>query len=165
MILIVIFVILILVFLLNRYLKKPYRHKGIKLSQLEEYLKILRDSGYDGGFVIIEHSKTKEFIQFQKHIDSDGRITLSSTFFPVKWNLKYFSSIKNYLHSQNLDFDLKKNEDDQEVIDIFCNDDLASCVKLVKDINLEVFKMKEYELEFTVWFENVCEKDIVITTK
>ncbi len=151
---------------MNRYFfNKPYKHKNIGLSQLEKYLMILRNSGYDGGFIIIENAVTKEFVQFQKHIDSKGNITLNSSFFPVDWNMKYFGAIKEYLEEQDFEYEIIEDEDGKESIEIFCNDDLLLCVKLVKDINTKVFGMNKDGMLFSIWFENVCEKDVLITTK
>ena len=166
MIFVIVLSVFVLLFLVNRYFfNKPFIHKSVKFFQVEKYLKILRNSGYDGGFIVIENPTTKEFIQFQKHIDTKGNITLCSSFYPVNWNRNYFEPIKVYLEKEKIEYKLIEDDDKKESIEIFCNDDIALCMKITKGINIEVFGVLENELVFNVWFENVCEKDVLITSK
>lgn len=145
-------------YLFNKYMNSPHRHRRVKPEQLDSYISTLYRRGFNNGFMIIKTRGRREFVQFTKIISREKDVSLYS---PVKWVGQYYDSILSFLSQKNIDFKIVDN-DNGEVIEIFCGNNLKLCKDIVLGINLEVFKVSLENLNFTIWFHNINDKDIFV---
>ena len=90
--------IIIFIFLIYYLFKRPLR----KISELDMAINILLKRGFNGGTLIVDHPKTKTFVQFRKYIHKNGVYGIEAAFPNISWSKEFFSSVKSYVLKNNL---------------------------------------------------------------
>jgi hypothetical protein len=140
------------------YGKKPYKHKGLAVDDLEKYFATLLNRGFNGGFLVIEVPKRPLFIQFSKYIGKQGSIGLQFDFPRVGWSENYYELVKNEASKSKFQFSLQRGSDHTEFITINLNQDIAQAVVLSKLVLQSVFKL-DPATKLNLFFGNVSPKD------
>ncbi|WP_231758912.1 hypothetical protein [Microbulbifer elongatus] len=139
-VLVVVFALTVIWFL-KEALKGPKR----TLEQLHRPISDLLSREFDGGFLIIEHSKTGRFIQFSKYTKSKGKFGIELAFPKADWSKDYYSRVKDICEN----FDLNVREDfsagEGELTFLFADfdKDVDSAFEFSKTVFKDVFKINK----------------------
>ncbi len=144
--------------ILWRYGKKPYKHKGLIVNELEKYFTTLLNRGFNGGFLVIEVPKRQLFIQFSKYVGKQGNIGLQFDFPRVGWSENYYELVKNEASKSKFQFSLQRGSDHTEFITIDLKQDITQAVVLAKLVLQSVFKLDPVA-RLDLFFGNVSPKD------
>ncbi|WP_299946011.1 hypothetical protein [uncultured Microbulbifer sp.] len=140
LVLAVLFVLTAILFL-KEALKGPKR----TLEQLHRPISDLLSRGFDGGFLIIEHSKTGRFIQFSKYVKSKESFGIELAFPKADWSKDCYSGVKSVCEN----FKLKVREDfsagDGELTFLFADfdRDVDSAFEFSKTVFKDIFKINK----------------------
>jgi len=135
-----VFAIIMLLFIL-RAGKGPAR----SLEDLHKPIDELLKRGFDGGFLLINISYSKKFIQLRKYINSNNNFGIELVFPKAKWSLKFFDKIKSFCRDNNIHYLIRK-EKAKHTLDFLYVDfgnDSKRAYDIVKRILLDVFEIKE----------------------
>jgi hypothetical protein len=155
----VIAIILCVGLLVLRGMKGPSH----SLETLEQPIRDLLKRGFDGGFLIIDISRTKFFIQFRKYINAPGDYGIELCFPNAKWSSQFFEKLKNFCTKEGIEYSIaNKNTDGQlEFIYVDFETDYQKAHSYVKKIVLEVFELDE-NVKIFVRLENATVEDKLI---
>ncbi|AWF81255.1 hypothetical protein BTJ40_10735 [Microbulbifer sp. A4B17] len=143
MVTIISIIIIVLVITVIWFLKEALKGAKRTLGQLHRPISDLLSRGFDGGVLIIEHSKTGRFIQFSKYIKSKEDFGIELAFPKAGWSKYYYSRVKDVCKN----FDLNIREDfscgEGELTFLFADfdKDVDSAFKFSKAVFKDVFKV------------------------
>ncbi len=140
---IVILFLLLVFYLWWNHFKTPGLPR--KQDDIKKIIKELIDRGFNDGYLLLTHAKTKYFLQFYKYaaIEKKG-IVLS---IPVaKWSEPFIDKIKSYLDKEKIVYTLEVGGDGSSSmtfvdVDFLCDEYKAAVV--VKYIFNDIFNVPE----------------------
>lgn len=137
----VVALLITIVWFLREALKGPKR----ALEQLHRPISDLLSRGFNGGFLIIEHSKTGKFIQFSKYKKSKENFGIELAFPRADWSKGYYSRVKNICENYNLNVREDFSTGEGELTFLFAdfNKDVDSAFKFSKAVFLDIFKINK----------------------
>lgn len=155
----VIIFVICAVLLVLRGMKGPAK----TLETLEKPISDLLKRGYNGGFLIIDISHTKYFLQLRKYINAPGEYGIELCFPNAVWSNEYFKTLVDLCKNGGINYSIaKRNEKD--ALEFLCIDfakDEHKAHKFVKRILLEVFKVDD-DIKLFVRLENATVENILI---
>ena len=128
---------------LNWFLRRPPRYRKRVDDDLSKFFKALLYDDYKSGFLTIEAPNKKRFLQFLKY--KDGKEAGVQFDFPLApWSERYADPLKTLLHEQGVDYEVSStgNEPVTGFITIDFEQDCAKAMGLAKLALLEVFKLR-----------------------
>lgn len=142
--------------------------KGIKgpahsLETLERPIKDLLKRGYDGGFLMIDVSRSKYFIQLRKYINEPGKYGIELCFPNAKWSAKYFEKLTDFCIKESIDYLITEENKNGplEFLYIDFDKDVQKAHKYIKKILIELFGFDE-NVKLYVRLENATAEDKLI---
>lgn len=146
------FLTVVLLSILYKYLLGPLVHRNVPFDQLLKFIDALLRRGRDGAFLIIKENDSKRFIQFSKYIKVKGDFGIELSFPRTDWSLPYYEDFQNYLKRQNIPFVIQKTNTSptSEFTDVDCGQDTTRAISLIEGVFREVFKQGSspaYEIE------------------
>lgn len=91
---VVVFILFLTITLLRWVLLQPVKHKINNLDLLERHLKELKKFFKYGSILVVEHKKTKRFIQFAKHEVKNGNVNICFGYPDALWTQKFYAKVK-----------------------------------------------------------------------
>lgn len=158
--LIVILVIIICVVLLAlRGIKGPAH----TLETLARPIKDLLNRGYDGAFLIIDISSSKNFLQLRKYISAPGDYGIKLCFPNAKWSTQLFIKLREFCDRSGIKYTIaeEKANNPLEFLYIDFAKDFFEAHTYVKNILLEVFGVDK-NVKLFVRLENATIEDKLI---
>jgi hypothetical protein len=137
-----VFVIAIIIFLfILRAGKGPAR----SLEELHKPIDELLKRGFDGGFLLINISYSKKFIQLRKYINSDDSFGIELVFPKAKWSSRFFDKIKNFCKDNDIHYLIRREKAKHTLNFLYVDfgNDSKRAYEIVKKILLDVFEIKE----------------------
>jgi hypothetical protein len=146
-------ILLLTVYLLWQYGKRPARHKVHAQGDFTKFLEALLYRGYDKGFLIIEAPTKERFLQFRKYIKSKGHVGLQFDFPLAPWSTKYYERLKKLLDERGYEYEIDPTDTLDapgsnlvtEFLFLDLKQNLESANELTRLCLLEVFKLKPEE--------------------
>jgi len=124
--------------------------RGIKgpthsLETLEMPIRDLLKRGYDGGFLIIDVSRSKYFIQLRKYINEPGLYGIELCFPNAKWSAKYFDELIDFCIKEGINYIITKENTNGplEFLYIDFEKDVHKAHRYIKKIFIELLGVNE----------------------
>jgi hypothetical protein len=143
--------------------------RGVKgpaktLETIERPISDLLKRGYDGGFLLIDIARTKNFLQLRKYINKPDEYGIELCFPNASWSSGYFQQLKELCDNEKLKYSITEKKDSSESMEFLCIDfgkDAHTSYKFVKRILIEIFKV-DVNVKLFVRLENAAIEDILI---
>jgi len=142
--------------------------KGMKgpahtIETIKQPIKDLLQRGFDGGFLIIDVSSSKYFLQLRKYINKPGDYGIELSFPIAKWSLNLFDELIEFCNRYGIAYNLEKskNKDSLDFLYIDFGKEYKKAHKYVSRILLDVFKINP-EVKLFVRLENATVEDKLI---
>ncbi|HID70189.1 MAG TPA: hypothetical protein EYP35_06965 [Desulfobacterales bacterium] len=135
-------VIALFVFLIRKAGKGPQH----SLSSLRQPITDLLRRGYNGGFLIIDVSGSKFFVQFRKYINKPKDYGIELSFPQVERSGPYFDRLISICKEGNYDFEIVKEKQDNESLNFLYVDfgqNISKAHNFVKIVIVDVFDLEE----------------------
>ena len=134
------------------------------LNTLERPIKDLLKRGYDGGFLIIDISYSRKFLQLRKYIKSPGDYGIELAFPRAKWTVLTFDKLEKLCMESNFQYSIVKEvvNGPLEFLYIDFGRDFSKAHQVVTKILLEVFDVNS-DVKLFVRLENATIEDELIS--
>lgn len=136
-------IVLILLYVLRWYLRRPPRYRKNVTDDLSKFFKALLYDDYETGFLVIEAPNKNRFVQFGRY--GSGRKAGIQFDFPLApWSENYFEKLKGTLHDKGIEFETQPTGEKvvASFITVDLKQDLAKAMELAKLVLLEVFGLQ-----------------------
>ena len=133
-----------------------------KLADLNVALDILLKRGFDCGVLIVDHAKSKNFVQFRKYIQKKGVYGIELGFPNVEWSKEFIPDVKMQADKYDLIISKPPWAEDKDaflVIDFVRDTDKA--YQFMRAIFLDVFGASEDDIYYAR-LDGVSVKDELI---
>jgi hypothetical protein len=151
--------ILCVVLLVRRGVKGPAR----TIETIKQPIKDLLQRGFDGGFLIIDVSSSKYFLQLRKYINEPGDYGIELSFPIAKWSLNLSDKLTEFCNRCGIAYNLEKDENKGSLDFLYIDfgKDYKKAHEYVSRILLEVFDINP-DAKLFVRLENATVEDKLI---
>jgi len=133
------FYIILVIAVLFLLFKRASLGRAYSIEQIGRGIEDLVNRGFEDGFLVIELKGRKEFLQFQKQIETNGTWALECVLPCASWSQPYYGLVVNLADERGLQAHEIKNNDSNEVAK-FLFIDFSKNVKSAQDFATSVFK-------------------------
>lgn len=139
--------------------------KGVRRSatELRRPIADLLKRGYDGGILIIQHTRSEIFLQFRKYIRSRGDYGIELGFPRAKWSEEYFSRLSDYCDDHGIDYILDPSEQAGPIqfLHVDFGQDYDRAYWFTKNVLRDIFNLSS-EATYYVHLNNASPRDELI---
>lgn len=133
---------IILILCVGLLIYRAAKGPAYTLNSIDGPINGLLKQGYDGGFLIINISYSKKFIQFRKYINSPGEYGLSLDFPNARWSSALYEKVKSYCERNSVEYKTISRHDEGRKMEFLCVDfkrDINMAHEFLKGILCESF--------------------------
>jgi hypothetical protein len=133
------------------------------LESLERPIKDLLKRGYDGGFLVIDISRSKYFIQLRKYINTPGDYGIELCFPNAKWSSQFFDKLIAFCIKEGIEYSIAKESANGSLEFLYIDFDKDSnrAHNYVKKILQEIFEL-DVNTKLFIRLENATLEDELI---
>jgi len=137
--------IAIIIIIVVSGLRRASKGPAHSIESIESPIQGQLKQGYDGGFLIINISRSKNFLQLRKYINAPGDFGIELCFPNAKWSSQFFEKLKNLCIKSIIDYSITKEDPSGplEFLYIDFGKDAHKAHEHVKKILLEIFELDE----------------------
>ena len=133
------------------------------ISQLAQPLMDLRNRGFHTGTLIVEHQRSKMFLQFRKCIRKKGDYGIELAFPNAEWSRSYLPTLQDHCETTGLNYLVEREHDDHpmEFLYVDLGKDVEAAHTLLKYMFETIFSLPAGS-KYYVRLENASSRNEVI---